>query len=186
MMRSTRSKVFAVAIAVLCVAGYSTAQSATVAEYKSQITITDDPLDTHVQISTRRNAKGVCLSAFVDKNVFSPVIVLDARIEYRAQTFQFYDSLSYSTPEGPSLSAVKAWQRAEYNCKAGTCTFVESVFSDFSWRPVLDAIIKAGVPWQYRFNASTGEYPLAGEMSTAEIAALLERMDDYIRDKKAR
>ncbi|HLZ99679.1 MAG TPA: PDZ domain-containing protein [Steroidobacteraceae bacterium] len=96
--------------------------------------------------------------------------------------FRNYESANYGTPNGPRSVPVNPLARQVVNCPVGDCTYTERLtfpVDEESMRQIAAARVP-GNPgkWSFKLVAKSGpEY--AGEISGAEIAGLLAKIDEY-------
>ena len=121
------------------------------------------------------------LSSFIDKKTGQKSFQVDAWVIYSG-SWRSYDTASYQSTSGPrSVPATKMGKEAA-NCAVGDCTYTERVaFTvDEELLRRLAAGYAPGKPtmWPYKFIAKTGP-DFAGGLSSAEIAGLLAKVDDF-------
>jgi hypothetical protein len=160
--------------------------------FRDTATVKDDPAGSITTISTENGYaehKGPMrmvwndeyLRSVIDKKTGQRSFQVHAWIIYGGR-WRSYESANYQTPTG--LKWVPAVQigRETANCAVGDCLYTERVAF-----PVDEDLLRqlaagnvAGKPtiWAYKFIAKAGP-DYAGGLSSAEIAGLLAKMDEY-------
>jgi len=121
------------------------------------------------------------LRGVIDRKTGSRSLQVYAWVIYSG-SLRNYESANYRTASGPRSVPVNQLAREVVNCPVGDCTYTERVafpLDEESMRQ-LAAARAPGNPdkWPYRLIAKSGpEY--AGEISSAEIAGFLAKVDEY-------
>ncbi len=94
-----------------------------------------------------------------------------------------YESASYQTANGPKSVPLAKIGKGVANCAVGECTYTERVAFSVD-EEVLRRLAAANAPdaaavWTYTLSAKSGP-EFRGELSRAEIAGLLAKVDDLI------
>jgi hypothetical protein len=94
-----------------------------------------------------------------------------------------YATASYQTPDGPKSVPLNKIGKEVANCAVGECTYTERVAFSVD-EEMLRRLAAAGAPgdfavWTYTLSAKTGP-DFRGELSSAEIAGLLAKVDELI------
>jgi hypothetical protein len=166
--------------------------SLTLEHFRDTASVKDDPADAVTIISTENGYaehKGPMrmvwndeyLRSVIDKKTGQKSFQVHAWIIYGGR-WRSYESANYQTPTG--LRSVPAVQigRETANCAVGDCLYTERVAF-----PVDEDLLRQlaagnvqGKPtiWAYKFVAKTGP-DYAGGLSSAEIAGLLAKIDEY-------
>lgn len=163
--------------------------------FRDTITIKDDSLDTVAEISTakgfqeRKGLAGVVwddnfLRALVDKQTGQTRIQLYQIIYYQGDSWNFYHTINYETPEGPQSRPLVIIDR-NVNCtfsRYGGCMYAEHVGLEVDER-LLRFIAATYQPgqlqaWKFKFTAKSGREYRDG-MLVGEVAGLLEALDGY-------
>jgi hypothetical protein len=166
--------------------------SLTAEHFSDTATVTDAPLDAKATISTERGfveSSGPLhmvwhdefLSADIDKNTGQKSFRVHALITYKAN-WRFYETATYQTPSGPKTVQAAQVSKEGMNCAVGDCLYTEHVAFPVD-EPLLRELAAANVPghpdiWPYKVIAKSGS-PYAGGLSSAEIAGLLRKVDEY-------
>ncbi len=94
-----------------------------------------------------------------------------------------YESASYQTPTGPKSEPLTKIGKGVANCAVGECTYTERVafpVDEEMLRGLAAANGRGGAAiWTYTLSAKSGP-DLRGELSSAEIAGLLAKVDELI------
>ncbi len=95
-----------------------------------------------------------------------------------------YEAASYQTANGPRSVPAAAIRRTSENCLVRECTYTEHVAFPVEEK-FLRELAAEYVPdkpslWRFRLLAKTGP-AYSGELSNAEIAGLLAKVDEYTR-----
>ena len=165
--------------------------SLTMEHFRDTATVKEDPQG-DATISTEKGFaehtgpmrmvwKDEFLSSVIDKKTGQKSFQVDAWIVYSG-SWRSYDTASYQTTNGPrSVPATKMGKEAA-NCAVGDCTYTERIaFTvDEELLRRLAAGYAPGKPalWAYKFIAKTGP-DFAGGLSSAEIAGLLAKVDEF-------
>ena len=160
--------------------------------FRDTATVKEDPQDGTAAITTENGFaehtgpmrmvwKDEFLSGVIDKKTGQKAYQVHAWIIYSGK-WRSYETATYQSASGPkSMPATKIGSTAA-NCAVGECTYTERIAF-----PVDEELLrrlaagyapgKAAV-WAYKFTAKTGP-DLAGGISSAEIAGLLAKVDEY-------
>jgi hypothetical protein len=165
--------------------------SLTMEHFRDTATVKEDPQG-DATISTEKGFaehtgpmrmvwKDEFLSSVIDKRTGQKSFQVDAWIVYSG-SWRSYDTASFQTTNGPrSVPATKMGKEAA-NCAVGDCTYTERIaFTvDEELLRRLAAGYAPGKPalWAYKFIAKTGP-DFAGGLSSAEIAGLLAKVDEF-------
>jgi hypothetical protein len=169
--------------------------SLTPEHFASTATIKDDPLDTTATINTyngfqeKRGLLGIVwndnfLRAFVDKKTGRTTIQLYQVIYYQGSGWNFFQTINYETPNGPTSKPVTVISR-DVDCtgsRYGGCTYNEHLGIELD-EAFLRVIAKRYQPgqmaiWQFKLNAKSGQEHKDG-MLPAEIVGFLQALDSY-------
>lgn len=97
-------------------------------------------------------------------------------------TLRNYESANYRTANGTRSVPVKQLAREVVNCPVGDCTYTERVsftVDEESMRQIAAARRPGSADrWSYKLAAKSGP-AYAGELSSAEIAGFLAKIDEY-------
>ncbi len=160
--------------------------------FRDTAAITDDPKSATTTISTENGFaehKGPMrmvwndeyLEAVIDDQMGRKSFQVHAWVIYSG-AWRDYGTVSYETANGPRSVPVTAIRRTSENCPLGECTYTEHVAF-----PVEEKFLRelaAGYVrdkpalWRFRLLAKSGP-GYSGELSNAEIAGLLARVDEY-------
>jgi hypothetical protein len=164
----------------------------TMEHFRDTATVKDDPVDAITTISTENGYaehKGPMrmvwndeyLRSVIDKKTGQKSFQVYAWIIYGGR-LRSYETADYQTPAGPkSVPAIQIGKEMA-NCAVGECLYTERMAF-----PVDEALLRQlaaasvqGKPtiWAYKFIAKTGP-DYAGGLSSAEIAGLLAKIDEY-------
>jgi hypothetical protein len=160
--------------------------------FRDTATVKEDPLGGAATITTENGFaertgpmrmvwNDEFLSGVIDKKTGQKSYQVYAWIIYSGR-WRSYETATYQSASGPqSVPATKIGSSAA-NCAVGDCTYTERIAF-----PVDEELLrrlaagyapgKAAV-WAYRFIAKTGP-DFAGGISSAEIAGLLAKVDEY-------
>lgn len=193
-----RPRIAALAAAMIA-ASFSTAnakdpalESLTMEHFRDTATVTQDPQGATTVISTERGFtehsgpmrmvwKDEYLSVAVDRKTGQKSFRVDAWIIYGG-SWRSYDTASFQTASGPvSVPAIKLGREAA-NCAVGDCTYTERMAFAVD-EELLRRLAAGNTPgkpalWSYRFIAKKGP-DFAGGLSSAEIAGLLAKLDEF-------
>jgi hypothetical protein len=166
--------------------------SLTMEHFRDTATVKDDPVDAATVISTEKGFaehKGPMrmvwhdeyLRSVIDKKTGRKSFQVYAWIIYGGR-WRSYESVDYQTMTGPKSAPVTPIGKEMENCAVGDCQYTERIaFSvDEELLRGLAATTVPGKPalWAYKFIAKTGP-AYAGGLSSAEIAGLLAKVDEY-------
>jgi PDZ domain len=189
----------AVASLVLAILGIGTAiardpalSSLTMEHFRDTATVTENQKDGTTVISTENGYvertgpmrmvwHDEYLRGVIDPNMGTRSLQVYAWVIYSGNP-RNYQSANYRTASGPHTVPVIQLGREVANCAVGDCTYTERVafpLDEESMRQ-LAASPGAGNPdkWPFKLAAKSGpEY--AGELSSAEIAGFLAKVDEY-------
>jgi hypothetical protein len=171
------------------------ALSLTKEHFRNSATVEDDSLDTVAKIRTlhgfqeRRGLLGIVwddnfLRAFIDKKTGKTVFQLYQVIYYDG-AWNFFYTANFETPSGPQSKPVTVIERDVVDCSGRyyiSCSYVEHVAFDID-ESLLRTIAAKYAPgqhaaWKFKFDAKSGQEYKDG-MLAAEIAGLLEKVDEY-------
>jgi len=160
--------------------------------FRDTATVKDDPLDAITTISTENGYAehtGPMRMVWNDEYLTSAIDKKTGQKSFRVYAWTIYsgrlrsyESVNYQTPTG--LKSVPAIQigKETANCAVGDCLYTERVAF-----PVDEDLLRqlaagnvSGKPtiWAYRLTAKSGP-DYAGGLSSAEIAGLLAKIDEY-------
>jgi hypothetical protein len=166
--------------------------SLTMEHFRDTATVKEDPQRDATRFSTENGFaehtgpmrmvwKDEYLTGVIDKKSGQKSFRVDAWIVYSG-SWRSYDTASYQTTNGPqSVPATKVGKEAA-NCAVGDCTYTERIA--FAVDEELLRRLAAGYApgkadiWAYRFIAKAGP-DFTGGLSSAEIAGLLAKMDEF-------
>ena len=166
--------------------------SLTMEHFRDTATVQDDPADATTAISTEKGFaehKGPMrmvwndeyLMSVIDKKTGQRSFQVYAWIIYGGR-WRSYETVDYQTIAGPASSPVTRIGREMDNCAVGDCLYTERIAFpvDEELLRRLAATNAPGKPtiWAYKFVAKTGP-DYAGGLSSAEIAGLLAKVDEY-------
>jgi hypothetical protein len=164
----------------------------TMEHFRDTATVTENPSDGTTIISTENGYversgpmrmvwHDEFLRGVIDRKTGSRSLQVYAWVIYSG-SLRNYESANYRTASGPRRVPVDQLAREVVNCPVGDCTYTERVafpIDEESMRQ-LTAARATGNPdkWSYKLIAKSGpEY--AGEISSAEIAGFLAKVDEY-------
>ncbi len=166
--------------------------SLTLEHFRDTATVKDDPADAVTIISTENGYeehKGPMRMVWNDEYLRS---VIDKRTGQRSfQVYAWtiyggrwrsYETANYQTPAGPkSVPAIQIGKETA-NCAVGDCLYTERVAFPVD-EDLLRQLAAGNAPgkptiWAYKFIAKSGP-DFAGGLSSAEIAGLLAKIDEY-------
>jgi hypothetical protein len=189
----------ALASFIVTVLGISTAgakdpalSSLTMEHFRDTATVTENPSDGTTIISTENGYvehtgpmrmvwHDEFLRAVIDRKTGGRSLQVYAWVIYSG-SLRNYESANYRTASGPRRVPVNQLARQVVNCPVGDCTYTERVAFPID-EELMRQLAAARVPgnpdkWPYKLIAKSGpEY--AGEISSAEIAGLLAKVDEY-------
>jgi len=166
--------------------------SLTMEHFRDTATVKDDPVDAITTISTENGYaehtgpmrmvwNDEYLTSAIDKKTGQKSFQVYAWTIYSGR-LRSYESVNYQTPAGPkSVPAIQIGKETA-NCAVGDCLYTERVAF-----PVDEDLLRqlaagnvSGKPtiWAYRLTAKSGP-DYAGGLSSAEIAGLLAKIDEY-------
>jgi len=166
--------------------------SLTMEHFRDTATVKDDPVDAIATISTENGYAehtGPMRMVWNDEYLTSAIDKKTGQKSFRVYAWTIYsgrlrsyESVNYQTPTG--LKSVPAIQigKETANCAVGDCLYTERVAF-----PVDEDLLRqlaagnvSGKPtiWAYRLTAKSGP-DYAGGLSSAEIAGLLAKIDEY-------
>jgi hypothetical protein len=166
--------------------------------FRDTATVKDDPADAAATISSEKGFavhKGPMrmvwndeyLKSVIDKKTGQKSFQVEAWIIYSGR-WRSYETVNYQTPAGPTSAPVTQIRRETANCAVGDCLYTERMAF-----PVDEELLRrlatasaSGKPtlWTYKFVAKTGP-DYAGGLSSAEIAGLLAKVDEYTNGRQA-
>jgi hypothetical protein len=160
--------------------------------FRDTATVKEDPLGGAATITTENGFaertgpmrmvwNDEFLSGVIDKKTGQKSYQVYAWIIYSGR-WRSYETATYQAASGPQSVPATKIGRSAANCAVGECTYTERIAF-----PVDEELLrrlaagyapgKAAV-WAYRFIAKTGP-DFAGGISSAEIAGLLAKVDEY-------
>lgn len=121
------------------------------------------------------------LSGTIDRKSGSRSFELIATITYRGAR-RMYGAAKFQGADGPVVTKTMLLKTTSLNCPTGECTYTDRVSFpvEESLLRTLAARAAAGTPklWRYTLAARpSGDY--SGELSSAEVAGFLARIDEY-------
>jgi hypothetical protein len=166
--------------------------SLTMEHFRDTATVTENPSDDTTIISTENGYvehtgpmrmvwHDESLRAVIDRKTGRRSLQVYAWVIYSG-SLRNYESASYRTASGPRKMPVNQLAREVVNCLVGDCTYTERVafpIDEESMRQLAAARVPGNPDkWAYKLVAKSGpEY--AGEISSAEIAGFLAKVDEY-------
>jgi len=166
--------------------------SLTPEHFRDTATVKDDPVEAVTVISTENGYaehKGPMrmvwndeyLRSVIDKTTGRKSFQVHAWIIYGGR-WRSYETANYQTPAGPKSVPAIQIGRETANCAVGDCLYTERVAFPVD-EDLLRRLAAGNVPgkpaiWAYKFIAKTGP-DFAGGLSSAEIAGLLAKIDEY-------
>jgi len=166
--------------------------SLTPEHFRDTATVKDDPVEAVTVISTENGYaehKGPMrmvwndeyLRSVIDKKTGQKSFQVHAWIIYGGR-WRSYEAANYQTPAGPKSVPAIQIGRETANCAVGDCLYTERVAFPVD-EDLLRRLAAGNVPgkpaiWAYKFIAKTGP-DFAGGLSSAEIAGLLAKIDEY-------
>jgi hypothetical protein len=166
--------------------------SLTMEHFRDTATITENPTDGTAVISTEKGYvertgpmrmvwHDEYLRGVIDPNTGTRSLQVYAWVIYSGNP-RNYQSASYRTASGPHTVPVIQLGREVANCAVGDCTYTERVafpVDEESMRQLAAARAPGNLDkWPFKLVAKSGpEY--AGELSSAEIAGFLAKIDEY-------
>jgi len=166
--------------------------------FRDTATVTDDPKDATTTITTENGFvehKGpmrmvwndAFLEAVIDEHTGRKSFQVHAWVIYRT-TWRDYETVSYQTANGPRSVPATAIRKTSEHCAVGECTYTEHIAFrvEEAFLRELAAGYVPGKPtlWRFRLLAKSGP-DYAGELSNAEIAGFLAKVDAYTSARAA-
>jgi hypothetical protein len=160
--------------------------------FRDTATVKDDPVEATTSISTEKGFaehKGPMrmvwndeyLTSVIDKKTGQKSFQVHAWIIYSGR-WRSYETVDYQAMTGPQSAPVTRIGKEMENCAVGDCLYTERIAFpvDEEMLRRLAATNAPGKPamWTYKFVAKTGP-DYAGALSSAEIAGLLAKVDEY-------
>jgi PDZ domain len=166
--------------------------SLTMEHFRDTATVTENPRDGTTIISTENGYvertgpmrmvwHDEFLRGVIDRKTGGRSLQVYAWVIYSG-SLRNYESADYRTANGPRRVPVNQLAREVVNCPVGDCTYTERLAFPID-EESLRQLAAARVPgnpdkWPYKLIAKSGpEY--AGEISSAEIAGFLAKVDEY-------
>jgi hypothetical protein len=166
--------------------------SLTMEHFRDTATVTENPSDGTTIISTENGYvertgpmrmvwHDEFLRADIDRKTGRRSLQVYAWVIYSG-SLRNYESANYRSASGSRRVPVNQLAREVVNCPVGDCTYTERVAFPID-EELMRQLAAAGVPgnpdkWPYKLIAKSGpEY--AGEISSAEIAGFLAKVDEY-------
>jgi hypothetical protein len=166
--------------------------SLTLEHFRDTATVKDDPADAVTIVSTEKGYaehKGPMrmvwndeyLRSVIDKKTGQKSFQVYAWIIYGGR-WRSYETANYQTPSGPKSVPAIPIGKETANCAVGDCLYTERVAFPVD-EDLLRQLAAGNAPgkpaiWAYKFIAKTGP-DFAGGLSSAEIAGLLAKIDEY-------
>jgi hypothetical protein len=166
--------------------------SLTMEHFRDTATVTENPSDGTTIISTENGYvertgpmrmvwHDEFLRGVIDRKTGGRSLQVYAWVIYSG-SLRNYESADYRTANGPRRVPVNQLAREVVNCPVGDCTYTERVaipIDEESMRQLAAARVPGNPDkWPYKLIAKSGpEY--AGEISSAEIAGFLAKVDEY-------
>lgn len=170
----------------------SALSSLTMEHFRDSATVTENPSDGTAIISTesgyvehtgpmRMVWHDEFLRAVIDRKTGRRSLQVYAWVIY-AGSLRTYERANFRTANGPGSAPVIQLAKEVVNCPVGDCTYTERVafpVDEESMRQLAAARVPGNLDkWPYKLIAKSGpEY--AGELSGAEIAGFLAKIDEY-------
>jgi hypothetical protein len=172
--------------------------SLTMEHFRDTATVKDGPADAVATISSENGFavhtgpmrmvwNDEYLEGVIDKKTGQKSFQVEAWIIYNGR-WRSYETVNYQTTAGPISAPVTPVGRESANCAVGECIYTERMAF-----PVDEELLRrlatanaSGTPtlWTYKFVAKTGP-DYAGGLSSAEIAGLLAKVDEYTNARQA-
>jgi hypothetical protein len=159
--------------------------------FRETASVTDDPAAGTTTISTERGyieRTGLMrmvwhdefLNAVIDGKTGQKSLQVTVFVIYSG-SFRSYETAAFSTSEGLRSVKTTALQEKSEFCATGTCTHTERVAFPVEESTLRQAAVSAtGTPILWRFELVARSGPkYSGTLSTAEIAGLLAKVDEY-------
>jgi hypothetical protein len=166
--------------------------SLTMEHFRDTATVTENPSDGTTIISTENGYvertgpmrmvwHDEFLRGVIDRKTGRHSLQVYAWVIYTG-SLRTYESASYRTANGPRKVPVNQLAKEVVNCPVGDCTYTERVafpIDEESMRQLAVSRVPGNPDkWPYKLVAKSGpEY--AGEISSAEIAGFLAKVDEY-------
>jgi hypothetical protein len=166
--------------------------SLTMEHFRDTATVKDDPVDAMTTISTENGfaeRKGPMRMVWNDEYLRSVIDNKTGQKSFQVYAWTIYsgrlrsyETADYQTAAGPkSVPAIQIGKEMA-NCAVGDCMYTERVAFPVD-EELLRQLAAGNVPgkptiWAYKFIAKTGP-DYAGGLSSAEIAGLLAKVDEY-------
>jgi hypothetical protein len=166
--------------------------SLTMEHFRDTATVKDDPVDAMTTISTENGfaeRKGPMRMVWNDEYLRSVIDDKTGQKSFQVYAWTIYsgrlrsyETADYQTATGPkSVPAIQIGTEMA-NCAVGDCMYTERVAFPVD-EELLRQLAAGNVPgkptiWAYKFIAKTGP-DYAGGLSSAEIAGLLAKVDEY-------
>ena len=160
--------------------------------FRDTATVKNEPPDPALTISTQNGFvehsgplrmvwHDEFLTADIDKKTGQKSFQVHEQISYSG-SWRFYESASYQAPSGPRTAPAIHISKEAANCSVGECLYTEHIAFPVD-EELLRQIAAGYVPakpviWPYRLSAKSGP-AYAGGLSSAEIAGLLAKVDEY-------
>ncbi len=166
--------------------------------FKDTATVTEDPKSATTTISTENGFaehKGPMRMVWNDEFLETHIDDATGRRSFQVHAlviysgpWRDYETASYQTPNGPRSAPAAAIRRTSVNCLVGECTYTEHaafpVEEKFLRELAAQYVPDKPALWRFRLLAKSGP-AYAGELSNAEIAGLLAKVDEYTRAQAA-
>jgi hypothetical protein len=160
--------------------------------FRDTATIADDALTAKVTISTEKGYiersgplhmvwHDEFLTATIDKKTGEKSFQVHDEITYNGK-WRYYDSASYQGASGPRSAPAVQISKESANCALGECVYTERISFPVE-EELLRQLAAANVPakpvlWTFKALAKSGPAD-SGALSSAEIAGLLLKVDQY-------
>jgi hypothetical protein len=166
--------------------------SLTMEHFRDTATVEDDPVGATTTITTEKgfvSRKGILrsvssdefLKGVIDKKTGHKSLQIDASIAYYGR-WRTYETANYKTVDGPRSLPTTQVRRDIGSCAVGNCLYTEHIafIVDEALLRQLAAGYVPGRPavWHYTLIPKLGP-DYSGELSSAEIAGFLAKIDDY-------
>ena len=166
--------------------------SLNMAHFKDTATVTENSKNATTTISTENGFaehKGPMLMVWNDEFLEAVIDDETGRRSFQVHAWVIYsgawrdyEAASYPTANGPRSVPAAAIRRTSANCLVRECTYTEHVAFPVEEK-FLRELAAGYVPdkpslWRFRLLAKTGP-AYSGELSNAEIAGLLAKVDEY-------
>jgi len=166
--------------------------SLTMEHFRDTATVTENPSDGTTVISTENGYMehtgpmrmvwhDEFLRAVIDRRTGTRSIQVHAWVIYSG-SMRNYVSADYGAANGARAVPVTALGKEVMNCPVGDCTYTERIAFPVD-EPSIRELASARAPgdsgkWPYKLIAKSGP-EFSGELSTAEIAGFLAKIDEY-------